>query len=343
MFTEYEIKNMVTEFGIKCDAIGKVIDTSIDDHDRRYNYLINKDYFLKINNSKVLDEKALIDIDQLIKNYISLGIYCPRLIKTQNGNFLCHIIKDGIEFNFYLEERSIYLTKNDNGKLDYEFKKEMLKHVGIFARRFTNKNLSDTRSMWTIIELAPSDEMIDEKQENFNYLIDCLKSNGHVQLVEKMIELNVKAREKIKLYMKKLPRCVFQGDLNHSNVLVDDDGLFKGLIDFNMFGTEVNINCFLNESMYYLTKEDFKHLSDVEIYDKMIEYQEELLSSIILSYKLNKDEIDIKNDYNAVIFTSFWPNVRLMIELLKSDVYGEKVVQLLNLICKRVNIQSISE
>lgn len=31
----------------------------------------------------------------------------------------------------------------------------------------------------------------------------------------------------------------------------DDNGHFKGIIDFNMFGTEVNINCFLNESMYY--------------------------------------------------------------------------------------------
>ena len=69
--------------------------------------------------------------------------------------------------------------------------------------------------------------------------------------------MNFSARSKIKDHISILPKCVYQGDLNSSNILLDDNNKFCGLIDFNMYGTEVNINCFLNESMYYLNERRF--------------------------------------------------------------------------------------
>lgn len=188
--------------------------------------------------------------------------------------------------------------------------------------------------MWSLIELSASDTDVDEKQENFDDLVKHLKTKGYTDLILKLIKLNNDSRQKIKESMKILPRCVYQGDLNTSNIVVDKDANFRGIIDFNMFGTEVNINCFLNESMYYLTKTDFDTLSAKEIFAKMTSTQDNLMSAIIKNYQMNDDEMDIVKDYKKIIFSSFYPNVMLMVKLLEQNDNAQKVVDFLDLICE---------
>ena len=112
-----------------------------------------------------------------------------------------------------------------------------------------------------MIELTIGDTDVDEKQENFDNLKKCLMDKGYIDLANKLIKQNDEAREKIKTVMANLPRCVYQGDLNNSNIVIDKEDNFRGIIDFNMYGTEVNVNCFLNEAMYFLKKMDFEDLS----------------------------------------------------------------------------------
>ncbi len=334
MFSNEEIVRICAHFKIECDLIGELIDTSKCSDDRRFNYQINDKYFLKISNAKVIDEKFLNDIQQLTQNYESIGVYCPKLYETIDGGLTLNIEKNGSKYICYVEEKSKYIFSENQESVDYEFKRHMLNHLGKLANRYSNINLSAIRSMWSIIELPPFNNHIDEKQENFDKLISCLHENELVTLAKKMSFRNKKSREKIKSYMTHLPRCVYQGDLNNSNILVDENGDFKGVIDFNMFGTEVNINCFLNESMYFLTEDDFEKLEHKEILSKIIRIQNELLASITLHYKLNDDELDIMKDYNKIIYTSFWPNTLLMIDLITRDEHKEKVIGLLEEICK---------
>ena len=211
----------------------------------------------------------------------------------------------------------------------------MLRHVGRYASVNSNRELIETKSMWSIIELSPYDEEIDEKQENFNALIKCLEEEEHNDLAKELSDLNKKARKKIINYMDKLPRCVFQGDLNDSNILVDENGDFQGLIDFNMFGTEVNINYFLNEAMYYFTKKDFENSTGKELGRKMVEIQNDLLSVITDQYDLSAEEKEIMPYYNYIIHTSFWPNVLLMIRMIKEKKYENKVIDLLQEIVEK--------
>ena len=53
---------------------------------------------------------------------------------------------------------------------------------------------------------------------------------------------------------------MYQGDLNNSNILIKDNH-FYGLIDFNLSGTEVNINCFLAETNRGFDEEDLNKYS----------------------------------------------------------------------------------
>ena len=138
----------------------------------------------------------------------------------------------------------------------------------------------------------------------------------------------------IEKYLQQLPRCVYQGDLNESNILVDEQGNFSGIIDFNMFGTEVNINCFLNETMYYLECEDFETLSAKEIFRKMNLEQNQLLKGIIKEYPLNALERAMWQHYRKIIYMSFYPNTILLVSLLSESEYVDKVLELLDLILR---------
>ena len=122
-----------------------------------------------------------------------------------------------------------------------------MEHLGILAEKYIGVDLSETKSMWSMIDLALLDVDIGEKQENTNMLVDALRKSGYDSLADKVDAFNNMLREKIMVVFDKLPRCVYQGDLNSTNELCKD-GHFVGLIDFNMAGTDVNINVFLNET-----------------------------------------------------------------------------------------------
>lgn len=334
MFNRDEICSICRNFNIDCFDIGELIDTSRNDDDRRYNYKINNQYFLKINNTTAVNEKFLSDIERLIKRYKSIGVYCPVLYRTKDGKLSYRIEKDGLEYTCYVEELAPYSICKSQDKEDYDFKKTVLEHLGKLAANYTGNDLSETNSMWSLIELGPFDEEVDEKQENMDVLIKCLRDNGYAEIADELVQLNNKARDRIKACLGKLPRCVYQGDLNNSNILVDEDNKFKGIIDFNMFGTEVNINCFLNEAMYYLEEQDFEEMSAEDIFSKIENMQNSLLATITANYNLNEDELEIMDDYKRIIFASFYPNVMLWNRLITKHKWEDKVIGLLKIICE---------
>jgi len=329
MFKLDEIVQYSKEFNIECTEVGQLIDTSHGDHDQRYNYPINDSYFMKITNDSSMTKEYLEDINRLHDRYDSIGVYCPRLKRHKNNDLLYEFEKEGFTYKCYVEEKAKFETSPPREHVDYEFKKEVLVHVGKLANKHSNLDLSDTMSMWSLIELAPHNIDRDEKQENFDSLIECLEASGYQDTVKKLLDMNERSRFIIKEAMKTLPRCVYQGDLNNSNVLIDDQGSFSGLIDFNLSGTEININCFLNEAMYFIKEDDFETLSGKEIYNKTKIIQADLFSAITSHYALNHEEMEMIKDYNKIIYSSFWPNVTLMKHIIEEGQYKDKVIEFL--------------
>lgn len=321
----------MSHFGLSVQSITEFYDTSHSDDDKRLNYILDNKYVLKINSIGAMWETRLQEIHRLIERYRSIDIYCPDLIPTLGGMLSYTWHKHGKDYTCFVEEYAIYPVIGWGTERN---RKEVIEHLGILASKYTDVDLSETKSMWSIIDLAPLDVNIDEKQENTNTLIDALSKNGYKDLALKVETFNTMLRQKIMPVFDKLPRCVYQGDLNSTNEL-HKDGHFIGLIDFNMAGTDVNINVFLNETNWFPEEAEFDSLTVEEILARQDFEQTENLAVILSNYTLNNDEKYAFPYYKRIVNMFQYPDVCLMVEWLGNEARKEKCVALIEALLKK--------
>lgn len=320
-----EIAQILAHFGLSFTEIINFIDTSHSEEDKRLNYILDEKYVLKVNSVCAMWEDRLQEIKRLIARYRSIGVYSPDLISRADGTLSYALCKDGKEYTCFVEEYAIYPVFGWGTEHD---RNEVIEHLGILASKYTGEDLSETRSMWSIIDLAPLDTDIDEKQENTNMLTSALRENGYESLAKQVDEFNGMLRQKIMTVFDELPRCVYQGDLNSTNEL-HEGGHFVGLIDFNMAGTDVNINVFLNETNWFPEKDEFDRLSVPEIISKQDSEQQKALSVIFRHYELNDVEKYAFPFYKRIVDMFQYPDVCLMVEWLKEDSRKDKCAELI--------------
>ena len=305
----------------------KIIDSS-KPNDFRFNIILDNKYVVRINNKDVITEERLAEIDRLISRYNDIGVYVPHYIKNNDGRYS---LKSN-DMICYVSEYADYPLASEIDINHEQLVKETVLHLGILAKEYSNYDLSKVKSMWSIIDLAPLDVDIDEKQENINWLVEELKKIGEDNITKRVMSFNNLNRNKILEVFNDLPRCVYQGDLNDSNILIKDNH-FYGLIDFNMSGTEVNINCFLSETNRSLEEEDLEKYTVKELLDEMINYQNKYLS-IFNNYQLNDIEKQVFENYRNLILISQYPNVCCFVNGIKGKC-KEKVLELIELIINR--------
>lgn len=325
-----EIQRIASRFGLDVQRVTDMYDTSHGEDDKRLNYVLDGKYVLKVNSVGAMWEERLQEIRRLIGRYRSIGVYCPDLIPTPEGALSCDLTRDGKEYVCFVEEFAEYPVIGD---MDHD-RKEIVEHLGILASKYTGVDLSETRSMWSIIDLAPLDVDIDEKQENTDILVNALRDHGFTELAERVDRLNNMLRERIKAVFAELPRCVYQGDLNSTNEL-HKDGHFVGLIDFNMAGTEVNINVFVNETQSFPEEEEFDLRTVPQILAEMEREQEAGLAVILRNYSLNADEEYAMPYYKRISDLFQYPNVCSMVKWLKDESRREKCVSLITALAEK--------
>ncbi|WP_026518533.1 phosphotransferase enzyme family protein [Butyrivibrio sp. MC2021] len=322
-----EILSILTEFGINDFKEKKEIDSSSED-DYRLNIILDKKYVLRINND-VMTEERLSSIDRLIGRYREIGVCAPALIKSKSGSYV-----------FMHDGHACYVSEYiDNPSLEEKVEevdssvvfKEVWRSIGRLASKYSGVDLSEVNSMWSLIDLAPLDIDVDEKQENLDMLVEELRKIGEDSFAEEVITFNEDTRARIKRVYKNLPRCVIQGDLNESNILVDN-GHFAGLIDFNMAGTEVNINQFCCETNLELSGKDFLSKDAETFYGEWARRQQDALNEILAEYVLNDMEKASIMDYRRICNISMYPNVLDFIEFLNLD--KTKTLELIRCIIK---------
>ena len=327
-----EIQEIMSHFGLSVQSVTNFYDTSHNDEDKRLNYILDDKYVLKINSTVAMWETRLQEIHRLISRYRSIGVYCPDLLPTLDGTLSYTWQKDEKEYTCFVEEYAIYPVIGWGKEHD---RKEVIEHLGVLATKYTDVDLSETKSMWSIIDLAPLDVDIDEKQENTNALIEALRKNGYDALAIRVDSFNKMLREKILAVFTALPRCVYQGDLNSTNEL-HKDGHFVGLIDFNMAGTDVNINVFLNETNWFPEEAEFDSLSVEEIIAKQDAEQYDALSVILRHYKLSDIEKYALPYYKRIADMFQYPNVCSMVEWLSNDARKDKCAALIKAMVEKV-------
>lgn len=327
MLTKDEISKVLGRFGLIFEDIANQFDTSHDENDKRFNYILDDKYVLKVHSSDSLWEDRLQQISRLIERYRSIGVYCPRMLPAMDGKLSSPLEKDGKDYTCFVEEFAIYPVCREKIVPPRE---EIVGHIGILAAKYADVDLSDIYSMWSIIDLAPLDAQdgFDEKQWNTNNLVQTLEEVGMPGLAREASDFNDHLREVIRKDYKKLPRCVFQGDLNPWNEL-HNDGHFAGLIDFNMSGTDVNINVFLNETDSYQDQNRFDALTVQELIARNDAEQRKLLDIIFEHYTMNDLEKRLFPYYKRIVDMFQHPNARAMGGWLKDETRRDKCVELI--------------
>lgn len=318
LLNKYNINNFSSYTEVDSSKLG----------DYRLNIIIDNRYVLRINDP-VITEERLSSISRLCERYRDIGIMTPLIYRNDQGRFIT-------EYGERICYLSDYLDYPLQSELDScnetQIQNEVLRSVGVFSAKYSGVDLSPVNSMWSIIDLAPLDADVDEHQENLDTLVDGLKKLGETDLAKKVIMFNEEKRANIKSVYKDLPRCVIQGDLNPTNILVKDNH-FVGLIDFNLAGTEVNVNHFCNETNEGFDEDGFSTKTAEALYCEWTDLQNKKLEIILSEYSLNELEKIIIDDYRSICLISQYPNVMSYLHFLKID--KEKTAKLIELILER--------
>ena len=335
--TQYKhVLDLLRQFDIHSAEKIDFVDSSHGEDDVRHNYLIDKKYVLRINSAKVMTEKRLTELNTLIERYRSFGMKAPLFLKAGSGNFI--IEKDG-KYCYLSEYLDYPLADDVKHRCREDLRRQRVTFVAKFAEQFKNVDLIETVSMYSIFDLAPYDKLsglnIDEKQENLEQLVTDLKQAGYEELAKKLNAKNEEIRSQLRPIYKDLPRCVFQGDENFSNLCVDEHDQIIGLFDFNMSGTEVNANYLANiafQGNFYYEDEIMDKHTPKEILQMLMDAYHRGTELICQHYTFTEQEFFAYRLYSQVaMFSAYW-NTSAFAEYLQQEKYKEKIAAIIELI-----------
>ena len=233
------------------------IETGVGEDDYRKTVIITaadgeKTVLKVVSNDFTFPEKIRM-WQRTVEEYRGLGYYCPEIFCDKNGNFP-RIDFQGRRCVVYAEEFSRYRTLEDRMAEDAQHAstRAYAKDIWRMTAKIAAKRLDYTAypSAYCLFErFCPSDET-DEVTWNaleWKKLADALpvRFSAQVQRIRTRWNEN---RDALRPLYEKLPSSVFQADLNATNLLIDEDGAFKGVMDFNLCGKDVFLNYLMREN-----------------------------------------------------------------------------------------------
>lgn len=322
---------ILAEYGVKEIKEFRCEDSSHGEEDIRHNYIIDRSYVLRVNTAPVFTQQRIVELNRLIRRYHDFGLKAPLFLCDPQGNFLHQ--RDGayLYLSEYLDARVAYEIKET---CKAELIKQRAGFVAEFAERYRGVDLVDTMSMYSIFDLSAYDQLtgVDEKQENLNGLTGLLRELGEGHLAEKLEAINDEVRSELKKIYPDLPRCVFQGDENFSNLCVDERGKIIGLFDFNMAGTEVIANYLANLAFlgsFSYTDEVFANKTAEEIFQNIMESFRESTGYMENRYHFSEMEKRAYFLYARLVLISGYVNAGAFMEFLKQEETRKKTLAIL--------------
>ncbi len=275
--TEQEIVGLYVPSNYTVISKPKVLNT---DDDFREVYIIECDgqkIVVKHTSNTFTDENRMNAIIKLTEIYRELGIFCPTIIPDKNGELYSKYTVDGREYFIYAEEFAEYeIAENvvkdkfiDADRVPLYFD-EMYRSLGKVAA--AHLDITDCPSAFCLLTPFCPPDTVDEQTECaekfFNYIYENIpdfKSEA-----DEIRDLFYDVKGRIAEVYDTLPTSCFQSDLGWPNVMLDENGNFAGLIDFNLCGEDVNINHLTRAANFYSIYEegDYLTLDEYEEFDK---------------------------------------------------------------------------
>ena len=318
--TEEGLCSLLALYGVSDAVAVGLIDTSFDEADIRWNYIIDKKYVLRFTNAPEMMEERFADLNRLIARYADFGLRCPAFLPGTDGRFF-HRWK---ELQVYLSEY-IDLPTADKAGLSQEEKDalrgEVVLSIARFMERYKGVDLSPTMGMYSLFDLCPFDVPlgIDEKQQNLNDLCAALRKAGEEGLARRLEAKNEAVRAQLLSKYKDLPRCVTQADEGFTNVLLDGEKHLAGLIDFNLSGTDVCVNLIANNAILDLDDLGDKPFDPADALEQMLAGFGRNAARMLEVYHASEMERDALVGYAWIALVSQYPNARACAKRIEQD------------------------
>ena len=326
-----DILNELSRFGVDGAKTVRLIDSTHDETDVRLNYIIDKKWVLRFCNAPDMTEKRMGDLNRLIGRYRAMRFACPAFIADAQGRYL-HPWKQLV---CYLSEY-VDLPLADDTELQDEDRLvlEVAESVARFAETYRDVDLSETMGMYSLFDLSPFDipNGMDEKQDNFNQLIGFLREVKEDELADRLEIRHADIRRELKGVYRELPRCVFQGDENFSNVLIDEAQHFAGFIDFNMAGTEVIVNQLANLAGFDYDEKKTEPIGAQARLAFALRYFQEHIGCMLRAYHATAKERQALRWYAWIVMVAQWPTLCYWKYAIRGETLKKEICDLLSLI-----------
>lgn len=236
----------------------ELIDTSREDSDFRQAVIVSTEqgnkYVLKFAANDFTSPDRIQVWKRTVEEYRNLGYYCPQIYCDKHGDFpfiwyqdhACVVYAE--EFSKYPSVKGRDASESDLQQTESRYREDVWRMTARIAAK--KLDYADFPSAYCLFEtFCPSDK-VDEVLENamnWKEYADTLPVEFSAQ-VQRIWTLWNDNRAALQELFPKLPTSVFQADLNATNLLIDENGRFQGLMDFNLCGREVFLNYLMREN-----------------------------------------------------------------------------------------------
>lgn len=333
----------------------KTLDLCHGDDDYRKVYIVDDGHcklVIKHLSNTFSDRRRIEGWFKLMDAYRKVGLYCPAVVPNRNGELLHCDTVDGRDYYTYAEEYSVYETAEHIGKEKYKdalghdcFTPDVMRSLGKIAS--AKLDILDWGSAYCLLVPFCPPDTTDEATECAVAFVEYVRDNlpAYLYRAEALLELFYKRQEELKRVYHLLPTSCFQADLNDSNILLDEDMNFVGLIDFNLCGREPVLNYAIREAMLAVSdkrlfgeKDSRLYLYDKELDDLRIQLFLENMAYVEETYKFSTFE----KEAFPILFrymNSFWWFHLDEIKRVKED--ESKVTQILDWLEYQMNRDDI--
>ncbi|MCL2301354.1 MAG: phosphotransferase [Firmicutes bacterium] len=230
-------------------------DTSHGERDLRYVYLLRcpdgTKIALKAARNAFTTPERVEGWAALTEHYNALGIYAPRFLKTAQGQYTAGVGGFLVYAEEYIDGVMAEAQEETSaGKPDFrksEAGVAMLETLGLAAAN--PAPLVPWSTSWCLYDRFDDDDQTDENSECATKLTAHIAENfpQYALRAQAVLAKYFQLRAEFEPIYRALPKAVFQGDLGPNNVVLDHNGAFKGVCDFNLSGTEPVLNMLLCE------------------------------------------------------------------------------------------------
>ena len=209
-------------------------------------------FVIKIATNDFTSKERINGWVKIIEAYRDLGYYSPLLMKSTKNKYAetttfnekqCVVWEEEYA-KYHLRntlDKSVYMDKDDK----YVYRNDVFAFLGKVAQK--HYDFFPYKSGWARFEPFGTNEVTDEVTQCVNTFDLLVREKAPHYLsrwkgIYSLFEEN--KRQFLEIY-DNLPTSVFQSDHFGDNLLLGEDGHFKGVIDYNLAGKDTVINVFL--------------------------------------------------------------------------------------------------